>query len=294
MATPLVVGTDGSADALHAVDWAADEAALRGCPLRLLYASLWARYEASALSVGGRPRAQRASAAWSIAAAAEERARARRPEVAVTADVCEEDPVYALLDASDRAAAIIVGSRGHGLSGIILGSVSLTVAARARCPVIVVRGDAPGATRERWVVLGLGTPGTTTAAVDFAFTEAALRGCGVEVVHAWTRPRRESATVRAGEFDETRLSHEQQAKRWLDEALARPTAMHPDVPVRRVVVENRARPALLQAAAAADLLVVGARRRRDALALQLGLVNHAMLHYAQCNIAIVPAEGSAD
>ncbi|MFE0376724.1 universal stress protein [Streptomyces inhibens] len=139
----------------------------------------------------------------------------------------------------------------------------------------------------------LGTPGTTTAAVDFAFTEAALRGCGVEVVHAWTHPRQESATVRAGEFGESRIFHEQQAKRWLDEALAQPKAVHPDVPMRRVVVENRARPTLLQAAAAADPLVVGARRRRDALAPQLGLVNHAMLRYAQCSIAIVPAEGSA-
>lgn len=115
----------------------------------------------------------------------------------------------------------------------------------------------------------------------------------MEVVHAWTRPRQESATVRAGEFDQTRLSHAQQAKRWLDEALARPTAVHPDVPVRRVVVESRARPALQQAAAHTDLLVVGARRRSNALALQVGLVNHAMLHYAQCRIALVPAEGSA-
>ncbi|WP_030982871.1 universal stress protein [Streptomyces sp. NRRL S-1813] len=294
MAAPLVAGTDGSADALRAVDWATDEAALRGCPLRLVYASLWARYEVPALPGGGSPRARRASAARSIAAAAEERARARRPEVAVTAEVCGEDPVYALLDASDGAAALIVGSRGHGLSGVILGSVSLPVAARAHCPVVVVRGGEPAATGERWVVLGLGAPGTTTAAVDFSFTEAALRGCGVEVVHAWTRPRQESATVRVGEFDETRLFHEQQAKRWVDEALARPTAMHPDVPVRRIVVESRARPALLQAAAHADLLVVGARRRSVALALQLGLVNHAMLHYAQCSIAIVPAEGSAD
>lgn len=109
MAAPLVVGTDGSADALRAVDWATEEAALRRCPLRLVYASLWARYEVPALSAGGPRRARRTGAARSIAAAAEERARARRPGVAVTAEVCDEDPVYALLDASDGAAALIVG-----------------------------------------------------------------------------------------------------------------------------------------------------------------------------------------
>ncbi|MFK0266139.1 universal stress protein [Streptomyces angustmyceticus] len=291
MVFPLVVGTDGSPDAMRAVDWAADEAALRGCPLRLLYASLWALHEEPAHSCGGSRRAQRAGAAQAVAAAAEVRARSRCPEVAVTADVRDEDPVYALADASEGAAAIIVGCRGHGLSGSLLGSVSLTVAARARCPVFVVRGGVPATTDERWVVVGLAAPGTTTAAVDFAFTEAALRGWGVEVVHAWARPRREHATVCSGDFNETRLFHEQQAKLWLDEALARPTAVHSDVPVRRVAVESRARPALLQAASHAGLLVVGARRRRDPLVLQLGLVNHAMLHHAPCTVAVVPAEG---
>lgn len=45
MTLPLVVGTDGSDAALKAVDWAADEAAVRGVPLRIVYASLWERYE---------------------------------------------------------------------------------------------------------------------------------------------------------------------------------------------------------------------------------------------------------
>ncbi|MGI5255935.1 universal stress protein [Streptomyces angustmyceticus] len=291
MDLPLVVGTDGSPDALRAVDWAADEAARRGCRLRVLYASLWAGQEESACTPAGSRRARRASAAQAVAGVAEGRARSRHPEVAVTADVCDEDPVYALIDASRDAAAVIVGSRGHGLPGILLGSVSLTVAARARCPVFVVRRGAPATSDERWVVVGLAGPGTTTAAVDFAFAEAALRGWGVEVVHAWTRPRRESATVRTGDFGKTRLFHEQQATDWMDKALARPTALHPDVPVRRIAVECRPRPALLQAASHAELLVVGARRRRDPLVLQLGPVNHAMLHYAPCTVAVVPAEG---
>ncbi|MEV6566910.1 universal stress protein [Streptomyces kronopolitis] len=285
------MGTDGSPDALRAVDWAADEAALRGCPLHLLYASLWASPEEPARPPGSSRRAQHADAARAVAAAAERRARSRRPEVALAADVCEEDPVYALVDASDRAAAVLVGSRGHGLSGEILGSVSVTVAARARCPVFVVRGGAPTTTDGNWIVAGLAAPGTTTAAIDFAFTEAALHGWGVEVLHAWTPPRRENATVRAGEVAATRIVHEQQAEQWLDEALVRPTAVHSCVPVRRVVVESRARPALLQAASHAALLVLGARRRRDPLVPQLGRVTHAMLHGAPCTVAVVPGEG---
>lgn len=45
MELPLVVGVDGSDSSLAAVDWAVDEAARHGLPLRLLYGSLWERYE---------------------------------------------------------------------------------------------------------------------------------------------------------------------------------------------------------------------------------------------------------
>ncbi|GHC47515.1 hypothetical protein GCM10010309_02500 [Streptomyces violaceochromogenes] len=48
MDLPLVAGVDGSEPSLRAVDWAADEAALRGVPLRLVNASLWERYEGAA------------------------------------------------------------------------------------------------------------------------------------------------------------------------------------------------------------------------------------------------------
>ncbi|HSA49079.1 MAG TPA: universal stress protein, partial [Yinghuangia sp.] len=43
MVLPLVVGADGSDSSLQAVDWAADEAARHGLPLRVVYASLWER-----------------------------------------------------------------------------------------------------------------------------------------------------------------------------------------------------------------------------------------------------------
>jgi nucleotide-binding universal stress UspA family protein len=54
------------------------------------------------------------------------------------------------------------------------------------------------------------------------------------------------------------------------------------------VVEGPARRALLEAASDADLLVVGARRRRGRLALQLGVIDHGVLHHAPRPIAVVP------
>lgn len=78
MELPLVVGVDGSEPSLRAVDWATDEATLRGVPLRLVYASLWERYEGAALAEDvGRPSEQ--VMADDIVEAAARRPTAGRP-----------------------------------------------------------------------------------------------------------------------------------------------------------------------------------------------------------------------
>lgn len=72
------MGVDGSEPSLRAVDWATDEAALRGVPLRLVYASLWERYEGAALAEGvGRPAEQ--VMADDVVEAAARRAHSRAP-----------------------------------------------------------------------------------------------------------------------------------------------------------------------------------------------------------------------
>lgn len=47
-----------------------------------------------------------------------------------------------LLEASEGALMLLVGSRGHGgFTGLVLGSVSANVAEHATCPVLVLHGD---------------------------------------------------------------------------------------------------------------------------------------------------------
>ena len=135
MALPVVVGVDGSDSSLLAVDWATDEAARQGLPLRLVYASLWERYE-GVMPSGGLQRPSEQVMADNIVATAAERVRRRNPDVKVTAEVLPEDPVDALLRESAGAAAVVTGCRGRGeLQGLLLGTVSLAVAGRASGPV---------------------------------------------------------------------------------------------------------------------------------------------------------------
>lgn len=286
---PLTVGVDGSDGCLQAVDWAVDEAARRGLPLRLVHASLWERYEDIVPSISlGRPSAQ--VTAEHIVTSAAERARRRDPEVKVATDIIPAEAADALLEEGNNATALITGSRGQGgLTGLLLGSVGLAVAARAHCPVIVVRGDAAGlaGTHER-ILLGAGDPASGGDATRFAFREAELRGCPLDVVRTWRCPVYETAADVPALAEAPARYHEERARIRLDELLRDPVAAHPDVRVSRTTVEGPARGVLVHRSAAADLVIVGARRRHGHFGLQLGRVAHTLLHHARCPVAVVP------
>ncbi|MEX3100966.1 universal stress protein [Streptomyces sp. ST1015] len=249
---PVVVGVDGSEASLRAVEWAADEAALRGAPLHLVHASTWR---------------QDAEDGWRrdcrLLESAAHRAHRRVSDVRISTEVAAEDPEHALLRAARDATALVLGNRDRtGLAGLLRGSVSAAVAARAECPVIVVRGRHGSAAHGR-VVVGVGGP----AAVRFAVREAVVRDAELEAVRTWRAP--------AGE------NHEQRASAALERALRHaPERLR----IRRRTAEGQARRLLVSASFAADLLVVGTRSRAG----RLGLVTHRVLRDAACPVAVVP------
>ncbi|MFF4948764.1 universal stress protein [Streptomyces chattanoogensis] len=288
MELPVVVGVDGSESSLQAVDWAVDEAARHGLPLRVVHGSLWERYEGVRPSFASDRPAEQVLAEH-IAASCAERAQLRKPEVKVSSEVLPDDAVTALLRTGHEAFALVTGSRGRGpVSGLLLGSVSLAVAARAVCPVIVVRGaeqNRQGAFDR--VVLGVGEAPGGTAAIRFAFREAKVRGCALQAVRAWRCPAHETADHPLL-ADTAAHSHEERASGLLTDALRGAVQDNPQVDVRRQVTEGPAHKVLLEASPEADLLVVGALRRHGHFGLQLGRVSHAVLHHSSCPVAVIP------
>jgi nucleotide-binding universal stress UspA family protein len=223
-----------------------------------------------------------------IVEAAAKRAHRREVDVKISTEVLPEEPVPALLREGSAAFALVLGSRGRGgIAELLLGSVSLAVAARADCPVIVLRGSqhsrADSTMRGR-VVLGVGEEPANSAAVRFAFEEAAERRVPLEAVRAWRCPGYETTDHPLMAGEPARL-HEERAVKILEAALR-------DAPERvelhRRTAEGPARKVLLDASADAGLLVVGAQRHHGHFGLQIGRVAHAVLHHSACPVAVVP------
>lgn len=136
----VVVGTDGSADARLAVAMAADEASRAGQELHIVHA--WAEPGLFVPMDYLTPGVQQeiADLARQTLADAVAEVNATHPDLVVHDHLVAGRPAGALLEAAEEAGLLVVGSRGlHGVTRMLLGSVSHAVVQRAPCPVLVVR-----------------------------------------------------------------------------------------------------------------------------------------------------------
>lgn len=283
---PVVVGVDGSASALAAVDLAAAEATRRRRPLHVVHAFLWPYLHAPlGPSPFGPPDGGLRHEAELLLADAVLRARTVAPDATVHAELITGEAAAVLRDASRSAALLVVGDRGlGGFTGLLVGSVAVHLSAHATCPVLVARGTADPTAP---VLLGVDGSPANDPAVGFAFEAAALRGVPLIALHAWTHP------VATGTGDLLPLVYdaadvESEEARVLAEALGGWHDKHPDVTVHRELVRGGARKALIDATGRAQLIVVGTRGRGGFTGLLLGSVSQAVLHHATCPVAVVP------
>lgn len=282
---PVLVGVDGSAIALDAVRVAAREAAGRQRPLRVVHAFIWPLMNMPLDPAPGAPAdgGLRNQAEKALAEAVAEAGKVA-PEVPVTGAVVDGAPVPVLLDEARDAALVVLGNRGlGGFAGLLIGSVTVQVSARAQCPVLVVRGE-PHA--DGPVVVGVDGSELSTEAIGFAFEEASRRGTELVAVHAWLYP------TPVGPGDILPLVYDLDAygaeeERVLAESLAGWAGRYPDVTVHQRLVRGSAARILVEESQSAQLVVVGAHGRGALGGLLLGSVSHAVLHHTHCPLAIV-------
>ncbi|WP_238012284.1 universal stress protein [Dactylosporangium sp. AC04546] len=288
--TAVVVGVDGSPDALRAVEWAAADAARRHRPLRIVHACVWPTVYAP-MALPGPPalfEETMREAAEQIIDEAVTLARVVAPALEVSTEVPVKQPTAALVEASRHACAVVIGNRGlGGFTGLLLGSVGIQLAAHASCPVVVVRqADRPAGAEAGRVVVGVDGSHDAARALAFAFEQASFRGVGLTAVQAYRWP----SSTGPGDlmplvYDPAELRDDED--RALAEAIGGWAGKYPDVDVRRAAASGRPAEVLTELSAGAELVVVGSRGRGGFAGLLLGSVSQAVIHHAACPVAVV-------
>lgn len=289
----IVVGVDDSPAAQVAATWATHEARLRSASLVFAYAEDAPLYLPLAdLGLGPAapvdPSLLGASTlgtpGW-LVDMSQEASRQLTPPVSVS--VGEGSPARHLIELSDDADLVVVGTRGRGgLRSAVLGSTSQQLAHHAPCPVVVVPDSAPSA-QNAPVVVGVDGSSESQAALTFAAQEASLRQAPLHLVHSWWPAL--VGTLAPDPVALARIREDQSAEGTLllHQARERVLSAHPELVVTQHLDSGTAPMALLNAGASASMVVVGSRGRGGFTGLLLGSVSLAVLHDSRVPVVVV-------
>lgn len=281
----VVVGTDGSDHSHEALRWAAEYARQVGAEVVVVHG--WEMPVASVRSMSHDVQVvdEAHSTAQEIVDTAAGWVREAVPGCEVRTALVPGGPTKALIDASESARCVVVGSRGRGaLAHVLLGSTSDSVAARAHCPVVIV---APGTRWQEGAKVLLATDGSAGAqdATRYAFIEAARLGVGLEVVTAVEMP----PMVVADAFVVPPAPEELRDE--IADAVARELESfrteQPGVPVELVVETGGVEQLVEERSAGASFVVTGSRGRGAALGLLTGSASRQVVAGARCPIVVV-------
>ncbi|GAA3388175.1 universal stress protein [Streptomyces roseoviridis] len=275
----VLAGVDPGDLSVPALVWAADEAARRHARLRLV-AAVPPVHDRLPYAAVGHLSALRMRAEATLSNA-EDVVRRLHGGLRTATELVHGLPTAVLLERTPGAVLAVVGSRRLGRAAEIFseGSVAVPLAARAECPVVVIREPEHTAVRPPLIVVGVDGSGDCRAAVAFAMAEASLRGARLKAVWVWPRPLLSAGDENEG-LAERRLL--------LAEAVAGCAVHHPDVEVEDVVVRGHPVEKLTRASAEALAVVVGRRGRGGHTGMRLGSTVHGLLHHAECPVVTVP------
>lgn len=286
----IVAGIDGSAAAERAADWAAAEADAHSRPLLLVtgIGTLSSSGTVWLASSGVDPtpvlQAMRREGTALLQQTAD-RVRNRFPFLDVHLAVDEQSGAAAVLRHAGDAELVVVGSRGRGaLRSRLLGSVSLTVAEHAPCPVSVVRPHSLGMVR-RGVLVGVDGTDSCIPVLEQAFRHASAHALPLTALFVLSEKVTAAMPMRARM---TPKVQEEEARRVLAESLGGLREKFPDVHVDSVVAHGNAAQRLVEQSARMNLVVVGRHQRNGLRRLVEGSVTAAVVERADTPVVVVP------
>jgi len=280
----IVVGVDGSPASDAAVRWAAREAMMRVVPIKLINVvapTLVSSAMAPNHTITQGEELQARQILKQARRIVEELAGKKRPDIHIERQYAGVVPT--LVDASNDAQMVVVGSSRRAFGRGMLGSVIAGLLHHANCPVTVVpdpesaqhgiRDDAP-------VLVGIDGSTASEAAAALAFDEASRRGVPLLALQAWSD---------VGVFPilgmDWRIYRDKGAE-LLGERLAGWQECYPDVQVRRRLVCDVPDRWLVDESKNAQLVVLGSGGRGGYAGMHLGSVTSAVVRSARVPVIV--------
>jgi nucleotide-binding universal stress UspA family protein len=142
--TRIVVGIDGSDNAVAALRWAIGEARLRGATIDAIDAWNYPYVVVPGATIPLHPRADQAVDVEEELDAALAAVTSQADGVTINSIVTEGVPAAVLCEAAEGADLLVIGhGRHHALRKRVLGSVGTEVLQYAPCPVVIVSAEPP-------------------------------------------------------------------------------------------------------------------------------------------------------
>ncbi len=292
----IVVAVDGSKHAARAINWAAAQARLEQRPLAVVHAAgvgdirsaTWAGVAGSEPYV--LPDLLHSSQI--IVDDAVELARGIEPALTIEAHPVVGDPRHVLVDLSERAHIIVMGSRGRGtFRSMLLGSVSASVSKHASCPIVVCRPVPAGAGTQGVVVGADGTP-ESFSVIEFAFQKASYRQLPLTLQHCfWDVVAAASGVQDVAESE----ASQEDLRLLLSESVAGLSEKYPDVEVTLRLAHGLVDEALAHLSEQWALVVIGRHPVHTMSRFLTGSMATAVLERSHCTVAVVPerSDGTA-
>jgi nucleotide-binding universal stress UspA family protein len=270
----VVVGIDGSRNALTAALWAVDEAIDRDIPLRLVYA-----IEPHRASTSPEESASALATAETAVRMAFVAIESTSKPVKIEVEILQGRPADMLLQASRAASMICVGPIGiKNTTAGRIGSTAAALATAAHCPLAIIRGYDPSK-----------EPGSVVAEVDSSpdsdavllrgIDEALLRKAPLVVVSSW-RPSVTDVHDPPAVAEQNRLVTAQLSRR-----LAPSIRRHLDLDVTPVAIHGSLLTYLSRHAQSTQLVIVG-RRRAHGISEMVGPPCYAALRDTDCSVLV--------